>query len=53
MKPYATSHEALDEDTAFQQEVLNVAHALGKAVALALAGELKNPGDGLVEPNPK
>jgi multimeric flavodoxin WrbA len=53
MKPYATAHEALDEDKAFQQEVLNVAHALGAAIKLALAGKLQNPGEGLVEPNPK
>ena len=32
MEPYATSHGALDEDRAFQQEVRNAAHALGNAV---------------------
>ena len=53
MEPYATSHAALDRDKAFQQEVLNVAHALGNAVRLNLAGRLENPGEGLAEPNPK
>jgi multimeric flavodoxin WrbA len=53
MEPYATSHEALDKDTAFQQEVSNVARALGKAVALSAAGKLENPSQGLVEPQPK
>jgi multimeric flavodoxin WrbA len=53
MKPYATSHEDLDEDTAFQKEVVNVAHALAAAVELSLRGCLENPGRGLVEPDPK
>ena len=37
MKPYATSHEDLDEDKAFQNEVVNVARALAAAVELSLA----------------
>ena len=53
MKPYATSHEDLDEDTAFQKEVVNVAHALAAAVELSLSGCLEDPGRGLVEPDPK
>jgi multimeric flavodoxin WrbA len=53
MKPYATSHEELDKDTAFQEEVLNVARALGAAVELARTGGLENPAKGLSEPNPK
>ncbi|MEH2483209.1 multimeric flavodoxin WrbA [Nitrobacteraceae bacterium AZCC 2146] len=53
MEPYATSHQALDDDTAFQQQVLNVAQALGAAVTLSRAGKLENPGKDLVEPNPK
>jgi multimeric flavodoxin WrbA len=53
MEPYATSHQALDEDTAFQEEVRNVARALGKAVLLHRAGKYENPGEGLAEPNPK
>src|SRR4030081_1426893 len=46
MEPYATSHQALDEDAAFQQEVLNVARALGNAVTLARAGKFENPANG-------
>jgi len=53
MAPYATSHQALDEDTAFQQEVLNVARALGNAVRLSRAGKLENPAKNLVVPEPK
>jgi hypothetical protein len=39
MKPYATAHEALDQDKAFQEKVLNVARALGTAVNLYRAGK--------------
>jgi hypothetical protein len=53
MKPYATSHQALDEDKAFQEDVLNVARALGKAVTLHRAGKYENAAKGLVDPNPK
>ena len=51
MEPYATSHEALDEDRAFQQEVVNAAQTLGNAVRLARLGRLDNPGGGLVSPS--
>jgi hypothetical protein len=53
MEPYATSHQALDEDHEFQKEVLNAARALGNAVRLARAGKFENPAEGLVDPNPK
>ncbi len=53
MEPYATSHQALDKDSAFVEEVRNVARALGKAVELSRAGRLENPARGLVEPKPK
>lgn len=53
MEPYATSHQALDSDDAFQQEVLNVARALGNAVKLSRAGKLEDPARGLVDPEPK
>ncbi|WP_430641559.1 flavodoxin family protein [Bradyrhizobium embrapense] len=53
MEPYATSHQALDKDTAFQQEVINAAHALGNAVKLARAGRLEDPGAEINDPNPK
>jgi multimeric flavodoxin WrbA len=52
-EPYATSHEAFDKDKAFQEEVLNVARALGAAVELARTGHLKDPGKGLSDPQPK
>ncbi|MBO4228105.1 flavodoxin family protein [Bradyrhizobium neotropicale] len=53
MEPYATSHQALDEDKAFQEQTLNVARALGNAVKLAREGKLQDPAAGLVQPNPK
>jgi multimeric flavodoxin WrbA len=49
MEPYATSHQALDRDGAFQQEVLNVARALGNAVKLALEGKLEDPAQDLAD----
>jgi hypothetical protein len=53
MEPYATSHQALDKDEPFQDDVRNVARALGKAVQLQRAGKYEEPGKGLVDPNPK
>ena len=53
MEPYATSHEALDEDSGFHEEVRNAARALGNAVKRARAGKLENPAAGLVQPDPK
>lgn len=53
MEPYATSHQALDDDQAFQKEVENAARALGRAVTLARAGKLEEPGRGLADPIPK
>lgn len=53
MEPYATSHDDLDEDRAFQQQVLNAARALGHAVKLARSGRLQHPGAGLSDPIPK
>jgi hypothetical protein len=43
----------LDRAEGSQQEVLNVARALGNAVKLHRAGKLENPGAGLVESDPK
>jgi hypothetical protein len=37
-EPYATSHDALDKDTAVQHEVRNAATALVEAVPLSRAG---------------
>ena len=53
MGPYASSHAALDEDDAFQEEVRNAARALGNAVKLHRAGKYQEPGRGLSDPRPK
>lgn len=53
MEPYAASHQALDSDDASQHEVMNVARVLGNAVKLSRAGKLEDPGQGLVDPEPK
>jgi multimeric flavodoxin WrbA len=52
-QPYATSHEALDADTAIQDEVRNVARAVAQAVRELRAGQLSEPGRDLEEPRPK
>ena len=52
-EPYATSHEALDRDVAFQAEVRNAALALMEAVEAKRAGRLVEPGAGLKDPRPK
>jgi multimeric flavodoxin WrbA len=52
-EPYATSHEALDRDTAVQEEVRNVARAVAAAVAELRAGTLSQPGAKLERPRPK
>jgi multimeric flavodoxin WrbA len=51
--PYATSHKALDEDTAIQEEVRNAARVLGVAVQAQRMGKLTEPGRGIEEPRPK
>src|SRR5436190_1143746 len=53
MEPYATSHQALDQDDAFRKDVINAARSLGKAVELARHGMHEDPGRGLVELKPK
>jgi multimeric flavodoxin WrbA len=50
---YAQSHEALDRDTAFQEEVRNVGRALSKAVSELRAGRLSAPDRKLRDPRPK
>jgi multimeric flavodoxin WrbA len=52
-EPYATSHEALDRDTAVQEEVRNVARAVAQAVGELRAGRLSPPDAGLKRPRPK
>jgi multimeric flavodoxin WrbA len=52
-EPYATSHDALDRDTALFEEVRNVARAVIEAVRLSRAGQLPRPDRGLTDPRPK
>jgi hypothetical protein len=51
-EPYATSHEALDADTGFQEEVRNAARTLVRSVRSMRAG-LKPADSGLRQPRPK
>jgi hypothetical protein len=51
-EPYATSHDALDDDTALQDEVRNAARALVQQVRLMRAGRVE-PDAGLADPRPK
>ena len=53
LRPYATSHDDLDRDTDFQEEVRNAARALVAAVKQLRRGELKPPDDGLRPPRQK
>jgi multimeric flavodoxin WrbA len=53
LRPYATSHDDLDKDTAFQEEVRNAARSLVAAVRQLRRGELKPPDLGLRAPRPK
>ncbi|HEY5939860.1 MAG TPA: NAD(P)H-dependent oxidoreductase [Gemmatimonadales bacterium] len=52
-EPYATSHEALDRDLAFQEEVRNVARSLVNAVRLIQGNQFQRPDKGLQEPRAK
>lgn len=47
------SHEALDKDTAIQDEVRNAARTLLQAVQARKAGKLISPGDELKQPRQK
>ncbi len=51
-EPYATSHDALDQDAAIQQEVSNAAAALARHIHQRRSG-LRPPDEGLREPRPK
>jgi hypothetical protein len=53
MEPYATSHEALDRDTAVQEETRNVARTLVDALRLQHEGRFDVPGKQLSDPRPK
>jgi multimeric flavodoxin WrbA len=48
-EPYATSHQALDEDEAFQSDVRNAALTLARAVKLQAAGQFPHADAGLKE----
>ncbi len=52
-EPYATSHEALDNDIAVQKEVQNVARAVAKAVTELRSGRLQASQAVLSNPRPK
>jgi len=52
-EPYATSHETLDADVALQEEVRNVARAVGNAVVELRAGRLSMPDAALKPLRPK
>ncbi|MGE0564619.1 MAG: flavodoxin family protein [Pseudolabrys sp.] len=53
LTPYATSHDDLDADTDFQEDVRNAARALVEAVKLMRKGKLVPPDHGLHEARPK
>ena len=50
---YAESHEALDKDMAFQEEIRNTARAVVQAANLRRHGELVQPDETLKKPRPK
>ena len=52
-EPYATSHDALDRDTAVQQEVRSAALTLAEGIRLARAGRFPRPDAGQSEIRPK
>ncbi len=52
-EPYATNHDALDHDHAFQEETRNAARALVQAVKLLRRGKLSQPGAHLKQPRAK
>jgi hypothetical protein len=53
LRPYATSHEDLDRDGDFQEEVRNAARSLVAAVRQLRRGEFKQPDAGLRQPRQK
>jgi len=52
-EPYATSHDALDRDKSFQEEVRNAARALVEGVRLLRAGSFPRADRGQRDPRPK
>jgi multimeric flavodoxin WrbA len=53
LEPYATSHDELDRDNAFREDVKNAARALINGVKLLRSGKLAVPDAGLRESRPK
>jgi multimeric flavodoxin WrbA len=53
MEPYALSHDALDRDTAFRDEVCNAARALVQSVKLMREGKFPQPDSDLRAPRRK
>jgi hypothetical protein len=52
-EPYATSHDTLDRDSGFQEEVRNVARAVVSGITARRAGRLATPDEHLKPPRPK
>jgi hypothetical protein len=52
-EPYATSHDALDRDTAVQEETRNAARALVELVQQIRGGRYRAPDAGLEPPRKK
>ena len=52
-KPYATSHQELDEDVDIQEEVRNAARTLAEAVLASRRGDFRIAGRDLKEPREK
>ena len=52
-EPYATSHDDLDQEKAFHEEVRNAARSLMRAVRLLRRGDLKLPDASLTDPRQK
>ena len=52
-KPYATSHDDLDADKDFHEELRNAARTLINAVRMLRRGKFKQPDSSLREPRPK
>jgi hypothetical protein len=52
-EPYATSHDDLDREEDFQEEVRNAARSLVQGVKLLRSGELKLPDAALKDPRQK
>ncbi|MGN6465183.1 MAG: NADPH-dependent FMN reductase, partial [Rhizobiaceae bacterium] len=52
-KPYATSHQELDENQAVLEEVRNAARSLAEGVRKRRAGQFRQLGANLKDPRPK